>query len=111
MTITYNPEGGDLGRATLRPITALEMQIIIPHVANILQEIELRRTQGENPFKYAFELHMREKDAALFVIQASSYTLPPNVFWYEIDGRHLFEIRGPSGGIVSSYVCYLITKD
>jgi len=108
--ITYNPDGGDLGRADIKPITALEMQIVIPHVANILNELESRRVRDELPFKYAFELPMGEKDAAMFVIHASSYKLPPHVFWYEIEGRMLFEMRGASGGIVSGYVCYLVTK-
>lgn len=107
--ITYNPDGGDLGRATIKPITALEMQIIIPHVADILDELASSKI-SELPFKYAFEIHSREKDAAMFVIQSSSYILPPRVFWYETDGKMLFEIRGNSGGIVSAYICYLVTK-
>lgn len=106
--ITFNPNGGDLGRASIAPITALEMQIVIPHVANILEELEVRRTQGEMPFRYAFELPMREKDGALFVIAAVK--LPPHVFWYECDGRKLFEMRGASGGVVGSYICYLVTQ-
>lgn len=106
--ITFDPDGGDLGRANIRPITALEMQIIIPHVADILNEIAARE-KGVH-FKYAFELHLREKDAAMFVIHASTYNLPPHVFWYEIDGKYLFEMRGQSGGITTAYICYLVTK-
>lgn len=110
MSITYNPEGGDMGRAEIKPITALELQIVVPHVANILEELELRRAAGDNPFKYAFEIHLMEKKAALLVIQATSYNLPPHVFWYEADGKHLFEIRGVSGGVASAFICYLYTK-
>lgn len=108
--ITYNPDGGDLGRASIKPITALEMQIIIPHVANILGELESRRVQGELPFKYAFELHSTERALAELVMKSTSHSLPFNVFWYEIDGLNLFQMRSASGGIVSSYICYLVTK-
>lgn len=107
--ITYSPNGGDLGRATIKPITALEMQIIIPHIASILDELAAMKI-SDLSFKYAFEIHMREKDAAMFVIHASTYTLPPRVFWYESDDKTLFEMRGQSGGIVSAFICYLVTK-
>lgn len=108
--ITYDPNGGDLGRADIKPITALEMQIIIPHVANILENLA-STDLSKLSFKYAFEIHYREKNAAMFVIQNSTYYLPPNVFWYEIDGNMLFEIRGSSGGVLSAYICYLVTKE
>jgi hypothetical protein len=107
--ITYNPDGGDLGRANIRPISALEMQLVIPHIASILEELAVAKI-SELPFKYAFEIHSNEKDGALFVIHASSYHLPSHVFWYECDGKMLFEMRGASGGIVGAYICYLVTK-
>lgn len=108
--ITYHPDGGDLGRAEIKPITALEMQIVIPHIANVLEQLAVDK-RYELPFRYAFELGMQEKDAATFVIHASTYKLPPHVFWYEIEGRFLFEMRGMSGGVVTSYICYLVTKE
>lgn len=107
--ITYNPNGGDLGRAKIRPINALELQIIVPHVANILEELAVVEL-SEMPFKYAFEIHMNQKQDAALVIQATSYHLPPHVFWYEVDGNTLFEIRGVSGGVATSCICYLVTK-
>ena len=107
--ITYDPNGGDLGRADIKPITALEMQIIIPHIASILEELASSKI-STLPFKYAFEVHISEKEAAMFVIHASSYKLPQRVFWYEADGKMLFEMRGMSGGITTAYICYLVTK-
>lgn len=104
--ITYNPEGGDLGRALIKPVSALEMKTVIPHVANILEELAV--VNNEQHFRYAFELPMHEKDMALMVINTSK--LPPHVQWYECDGRKLFEMRGVSGGIVSAHICYLVTK-
>lgn len=107
--ITYNPNGGDLGRASIRAISALEMQIVIPHVVSILEELAIMKI-SDLPFKYAFELHTSQKDSALHVINSSRHNFPSRVFWYEIEGRILFEMRGASGGVVSTYVCYLITK-
>lgn len=107
--ITYNPEGGDLGRAEIGPVTALELQLLIPHVANILGELVMMELHVA-PFKYAFEIYMDEQDKALHVIRASIFKLPPKVYWYEANDVVLFVMRGASGGIATSYVCYLITK-
>lgn len=106
--ITFNPDGGDLGRAIGRT-TALEMQIIIPHVASMLNELANEELTTKK-FKYAFELPTREKELALFVMNSFNRNLPPRVSWYECDGIKLFEMRGPSGGVVTSYICYLVTK-
>jgi hypothetical protein len=108
--ITFDPEGGDLGRASIKSITALEMQIVIPHVASILEELAVMHQEEKKYFKYAFEVLSQEKDAAQFVIHASTYSLPPRVFWYESDGISLFKMHGVSGGVVTAYICYLITK-
>ncbi len=107
----FDREGGELGRAPCLSVTALEMQIIIPHVASILSDLAANSEKDyyrQKPYYYAFELFTSEKDAALLVMR--SLKLPPQVQWYETDKISLFEIRGPSGGIVSKYICYLITK-
>jgi hypothetical protein len=108
--INYNPNGGDLGRANIRSISALELQVIIPHIADILSELAIMKI-SDLPFKYAFELHKHERDMANLVIQGSINKLPSEVSWYELDGRKLFDMRGQSGGIVSSIICYLVTKE
>lgn len=106
--ITYDPNGGDLGRASIHPITALELQIIVPHVASILEELSVMFK--ELHYKYAFEISTRDRDGAQFVIDKFKQCLRPSVAWYECDGLTLFQVRGPSDGVVSSYVCYLITS-
>lgn len=106
--ITFNPNGGDLGRAHIKPIAALEMQIIIPHIANILEELAATK-RFDSPLKYAFELNISEKDIAGYIIYTAK--LPPHVHFYECDGKSLFEMRGASGGIVSGLICYLVTGD
>lgn len=99
--------GGDLGRAELPSVTALELQILIPHIANILENLHHLRIAGD-PFKYAIEIQYHQRKAAELVIMSAD--LPPDVSWYEADGSKLFAIRGASGGVTTSYICYLITK-
>lgn len=105
--ITYDPNGGDLGRALIKPIQPLEFLIIIPHVANILEE--LYNGQHGLYFKYAFEFSSHWKDSIELVMK--QIQLPPHVHFYEVDGKNLFEMRGASGGIVSGLICYLVTHD
>lgn len=107
--ITFDPSNGDLGRAKIRPVSALEIRVLVPHIAHILEELAISELSTQL-FKYAFELSVHERDSTMLVIRESIYKLPPHVFWYEVDGNRLFEIRGASGGVVASYICYLVTK-
>src|SRR5438876_4372807 len=106
--IIFDSEGGDLGRAELRPISPLELHVITPHIAHILECLYTSRL-SKLPFKYAFEFPIHVKDEVLMTM--NSMKLPPHVDWYQSDGRKLFEMRGPSGGIISGLICYLITKE
>ena len=106
--ITFNPDSGDLGRAELRPISPLELQVIAPHIAHILECLHISEL-SKLPFKYAFEFPIHVKNEVLMTM--NSIKLPSHVDWYESDGRKLFEMRGPSGGIVTGLICYLITKE
>lgn len=107
----FDPDGGELGRAAVNLTTALELQIVIPHVASILNELAANDEKAyyrQKPYYYGFELFMTERDAAQLVIMTAK--LPPRVEWYQSNGQNLFEIRSASGGVVSKYICYLITK-
>jgi hypothetical protein len=99
-------QSDDMGRAT-RIITPLELQLLIPHVADILSE--LQKYEPDNlHFSHCFELSTQYKTEANLVIATAK--LPGNVQFYQADSRTLFEIRGASGGIVTSLACYLYTK-
>jgi hypothetical protein len=106
MSITFIKDGGDLGRAELKPISALEFQIIVPHVACILESLYNSKL-STLPYKYAFEFITHQRK--MIEIGMEILILPPHVHFYECDGRKLFEMRGVSGGIVSGLICYLIT--
>lgn len=106
--ITFDPNGGDLGRADIRPVQPLEFIIIVPHVANILEGLYLSG-DSKLPYRYAFEFPTHARQLA--EIAMTGMKLPPHVKFYECDGLKLFAIRGASGGVVSGYVCYLITEE
>lgn len=52
-------------------------------------------------------LRKQELNALLGEIEMS---FPTNIRWYSVDGIRAFELRGQSGGVVSSVVAYLVTK-
>lgn len=106
--INFHEDGGDLGRAEIKPIQPLEFHIILPHIAYILESLHISGN-SRLPYKYAFEFPVHTKDLVNLII--SSFKLPPHVKFYECDGKKLYEMRGNSGGIVSGIICYLITTD
>jgi hypothetical protein len=106
--ITFNPNGGDLGRAEFKNISPIEFMLVMPHVAHILECLYLMGN-SRLPFKYAFEfLPLYKKEFELIMLRSK---LPEHVKFYELDGKRMFEIRGVSGGVASNMICYLITKE
>lgn len=105
--INFDPAGGDLGRAEIRPISPLEFHVVLPHIAHILECLYLNG-HSRLPFKYAFEFPFHVKDMVLMEIMGAK--LPPHVMFYECDGKKLFEMRGASGGVTTGVICYLITQ-
>lgn len=105
--VTYNPDGGDLGRAFQHGTTPLEFQIVLPHIAYMLEALYRANFIREH-FVYAFEFNV--KDKALVELVMLSVELPEHVSFYETDGKKLFEMRGSSGGITTGLICYLVTK-
>lgn len=112
MQIRFNPNGGELGRA--RRITQpTEFYLAAPYVADILRAIYVDEFEKDpiafRPACWAFEFSARDEPLIAQMMWHLSNSLPPNVKWYETDGKKLFAVRGPSGGVVSSLICYLIT--
>ena len=108
MSITFDPNGGDLGRANFKSTHPLEFHTILPHIAEILEYLHISKL-STLPFKYAFEFHSYHRNQIL--LEMSTITLPHHVSFYEIDGNKLFEIRGQSGGVISGLICYLVTGE
>ena len=106
--ITFDPNGGDLGRAEIRPIQPLEFMVLVPHIAHILECLHVSNL-SKLPFQYAFEFPIHTKREVIIAID--TFRLPPHVSFYEVDGRKFFEMRGASGGIASGLICYLVTHE
>jgi hypothetical protein len=109
MKITFDPDGGDLGRGA-KFSTILEIMTVVPHIADIFQVLytENHDNPDYRPYKYGFETFTGISKTQLQVI-LKSIQLPHNVKWYDCDGNIIFEMRGASGGVVTGYICYLIT--
>lgn len=45
------------------------------------------------------------------ILRSSDTILGAGLTFYETDGRVVFDMRGPSGGVVVARICYLIPKD
>jgi len=105
--LTFDPEGGDMGRGSL--VTAEEFDILVPHIGYILECLFLGK-YSELPFRYGFEFNMREAREIQNHILAFYSKLPTHVEFYETNGKSIFEMRGISGGVSSSGICYLVTK-
>lgn len=107
-----NLDSGDFGRPTLyEGKSYFPLEII--RIAHILGE--LRGTLVKNKWNhtipsYAFSFPLDQKDRLIELMEDLDKLFPQYVTWYEIDGKKLFESRGPSGGIATSLVCYLIAK-
>jgi hypothetical protein len=104
--ITFNPDGGDLGRAALKQISPIEFHTILPHIAHIL-ECLYKTGNFELPCVYGFEFSIQDKH--IILAEMINVKLPPHVYFYITDGIKLFEIRGANGGVVSGLICYLVT--
>lgn len=111
MNITFNPDGNDLGRGDR--INPFEFYTIVPIIAKIFQAlVDVARLKNDKeyvPYKYAFEFNPEERSLILSIMNNYESKFTKDVMFYTIDSRKLFEMRGSSGGIVSSMICYLTT--
>jgi len=105
--IQFDPNGGDLGRAVNGYIEPLELSVVLPHVAHILECLH-QHNNSNKPYFYAFEFSSHARKGIELVMENTK--LPEHVGWYTTDGMKMFAIRGASGGVVSSMICYLVTK-
>jgi hypothetical protein len=98
-------DGGDLGRAEKVIESGLHFLVAAPHIAAILSKLPFN---DNNCPSYAFEFRYHYKDEVEAAMIHLRKILPKNIGFYEVDGRNIFEIRGASGGVVHSLVCYLM---
>lgn len=61
-------------------------------------------------FQHAFKIRTEDREFIQMFMLELEKEFPDTVQWYETDGRKLFELRGISGGVTTSLVCYLVSK-
>lgn len=112
--VLTSKDGGDLGSPevtfTSLPDFATRVQTVakaLPVLKSVLDAFGLRPAQEILSFGFRLPHTATEKE---FIAYVKNIKLTEGVEWYEIDGKSLFEMRGPSGGVVTSYACYLICK-
>ena len=105
----FDPDGGDLGM----PDPIRDDEDLFAYIVKAAKLLTLTQALADVSnldlrfcFGFRVPLNVVDKD---FNYKLRSIILPNDVVWYNIDGRSLFEVRGPSGGIASTKVCYLIT--
>jgi hypothetical protein len=107
---SFNPDGGDLGMPD--PISSDED--LYEHIARAAKLLTLVQAladvsgMADTRFCYGFRIPLSVVDRD-FQMKIRSINLPNDVIWYSCDGKSLFEVRGPSGGVASSKVAYLVT--
>lgn len=105
----FNPDGGDLGMP--EPIEQnIDLEDHIVRAAKLLTLVQALADVAElnTRFCYGFRIPISMVDRD-FTTKIRGIVLPNDVMWYSCDGKSLFEVRGPSGGVASSKVAYLIT--
>lgn len=106
----FNPDGGDMGIP--EPIDqGIKLEEHITRAAKLLTLVQALADVAElnsSRFCYGFRIPLTLTDRE-FDSVTRQLTLPNDVIWYSVDGKKLFELRGPSGGVASTKVAYLIT--
>lgn len=108
---SFNKDGGDMGYPE-PPVSTIPFQV---HAAKAAKLLTLTKALADVAgldlqFCYSFMLPL-DIDERKMTELTRQIMLPYDVVWYTVDGRKLFEMRGPSGGVASSKVCYLHTID
>lgn len=107
MNIITNLDGGDLGRGN--GLTTFEnIPIVIETVGNIFSQL---RNEIQKPMilSYGIEVSSHYKNIMEpLLLSMELKGLPNGCKFYQTDGRKIFEVRGYSGGVISSCIFYLI---
>jgi hypothetical protein len=107
---SFNPDGGDLGM----PDPIREDEDLFVHIAKAAKLLTLVQAladvsgMADTRFCYGFRIPLSIVDRD-FQMKVRNIVLPIDVTWYSCDGKSLFEVRGPSGGVATSKVAYLVT--
>lgn len=110
MNLIIDPEGGDLGRASGGTTRLEQIPFIVMRVGEVFSGLR-HLIEHNRMFSYCFEVRSEYRNTLSFMLaDMEREGLPKGCSFYETDGRKIFEIRGPSGGVVYSVCFYLLCK-
>lgn len=102
--------GGDLGRAYDRCTRIENIPLLVKTIAELYSNL---RSLVERPkaLSYCFEVSTKDIKVLNYLVTGNlDNQLSEGVRFYECDGHRVFDIRGASGGIVTSCCFYLIAE-
>lgn len=88
-----------------------QIPYLVMRIGQILVDIRPHlKNQNLIPF-YSFSVRAEYRDTINAMIRSmESEGLPRGASFYEVDERKVFEMRGPSGGVATSIIFYLVAK-
>jgi hypothetical protein len=107
VNFTFDSDCGDLGRASgLTPIQ--DIPIVVIRIAEVYSKL---RFKVEEQLCYCVEFRSEYRNTVLSMLKdIETEGLPGGVKFFSLSGNKVFEIRGVSGGVVSSCCFYLISE-
>lgn len=98
-------EGGDLGTGDSTYSNEMSFLAAVETASLIFKEIDRLELTKKN-LKYGIALvKQHDTNVGGIAVYLKSFD---NL--YSVDGRNLFELRGPSGGISAKLICYVTTS-
>lgn len=101
--------GGEFPSADLTRIE--QIPYLVMRISQILVDV---KPHLKSPFlipSYSFSVRYEYRDTISAMIKSIELEgLPGGASFYEADGRKVFDIRGPSGGVTTAVSFYLIAK-
>ena len=109
MSILVNLDGGELTLSKIGNARIEQIPIMISIAADIFSSL-LKENIKPDDREFSYCIQINPEDKEVVAIMLARLNLPDGIDIYKCDGRSLFEIRGSSGGIVTSMCFYIITK-
>jgi hypothetical protein len=108
-------DGGDIGYPdgitplVLFPALVREVAKVMSFLYKETREGKIQTPSGN--FSHGFKVRTEDTLILNLIINELKKELPNGVMFYELDDKHIFDLRGQSGGIITAVVCYLVTKN
>jgi hypothetical protein len=102
----------DAGELPNSDITRVEqIPYLVMRISQMLVDIKPHLKNSYMIPCYSFTVRSEYKDTLeKMLIAIEREGLPKGAEFYECDGRKVFEIRGPSGGVMTAVSFYLVAK-